>query len=170
LQAYFNSMSNLLIDEHNTKLRKLDPDKEVQDLIQARTETLFAILDKSREVSVVLFIARADMIPKGDPLVSLAGIDLSSIDLRGIDLSNTSLAKSNVAHSMLTDVNLSGADLSDAKLSGANLSGAALVAAKLNFADLRAARIPLPRTPVNKFPLNAPNVCRWHHAHSVDPI
>jgi hypothetical protein len=28
----------------------------------------------------------------------------------------------------------------------------------------------LPRTPVNRFLLNAPNVCRWHHAHSVDPI
>jgi hypothetical protein len=119
LQAYFDGMTNLLIDEQGTQLRKLEPDTEVQRLIQARTETLFAILDKDREVSVVLFLARSDVIPKGDPLVSLAGIDLSFIDLRGIDLSDTSLAASNLAHAILTNANLSNSDLRNADLSEA---------------------------------------------------
>jgi uncharacterized protein YjbI with pentapeptide repeats len=156
LQAYFDGMTNLLIDEQGTQLRKLDPDTEVQRLIQARTETLFAILDKDREVSVVLFLARSDAIPKGNPLVSLAGIDLSFIDLRGIDLSATSLAASNLAHAILTNADLSnsdlgnanlrvadlsGADLSAANLSGADLSGAALTGANLIFADLSEATL-----------------------------
>jgi len=156
LQAYFDGMTNLLIDEQGNQLHKLNPDTEVQDLIQARTETLFAILDKSREVSVVLFLARSDVIPKGDPLVSLAGIDLSSIDLRGIDLSATSLVASNLAHAILTNVNLSdsdlrnadlrfaklrGANLSDANLSDANLSEANLSGAALIFADLSEATL-----------------------------
>jgi hypothetical protein len=136
LQAYFDGMTNLLIDEQGTQLRKLEPDTEVQRLIQARTETLFAILDKDREVSVVLFLARSDVIPKGDPLVSLAGIDLSFIDLREIDLSETSLAASNLAHAILTNANLSNSDLRNADLSEANLSRADLSKADLGNADL----------------------------------
>jgi hypothetical protein len=136
LQAYFDGMTNLLIDEQGTQLRKLEPDTEVQRLIQARTETLFAILDKDREVSVVLFLARSDVIPKGDPLISLAGIDLSFIDLREIDLSETSLAASNLAHAILTNANLSNSDLRNADLSEANLSRADLSKADLGNADL----------------------------------
>ncbi len=136
LQAYFDGMTNLLIDEQGTQLRKLEPDTEVQRLIQARTETLFAILDKDREVSVVLFLARSDVIPKGDPLVSLAGIDLSFIDLRGIDLSETSLAASNLAHAILTNVNLSRSDLANADLSNADLIEADLSNANLHEANL----------------------------------
>jgi len=151
LQAYFDGMTNLLIDEQGTQLRKLEPDTEVQRLIQARTETLFEILDKDREVSVVLFLARSDVIPKGDPLVSLAGIDLSFIDLSGIDLSETSLAASNLANAILTNVNLSDsnlrnanlfdANLSDANLSGADLSGARLYKANLSGANLSDANL-----------------------------
>jgi hypothetical protein len=141
LQAYFDGMTNLLIDEQGTQLRKLDPDAEVQRLIQARTETLLAILDKDRKVSVVLFLARSDVIPKGDPLVSLAGIDLSFIDLRGIDLSETSLAASNLAHAILTNVNLSRSDLGNADLSEANLSRADLSEANLSGADLSGANL-----------------------------
>src|SRR3712207_8343208 len=49
LQAYLDNMSTMLIDEHGTHLRKLDPDEEVLDLIQARTETVFAVLNRSEE-------------------------------------------------------------------------------------------------------------------------
>jgi uncharacterized protein YjbI with pentapeptide repeats len=141
LQAYFDSMTNLLIDEQGNQLRKLAPGTAVERLIQARTETLFAVLDKSREVSVVLFLSRSDIIPRGNPLVSLAGIDLSSIDLRGIDLSATSLEASNLANAILTNVNLSKSDLSTAKLSGAKLRSANLSFADLSFADLRGAKL-----------------------------
>jgi uncharacterized protein YjbI with pentapeptide repeats len=141
LQAYFDGMTNLLIDEQGTQLRKLEPDTEVQRLIQARTETLFAILDKDREVSVVLFLARSDVIPKGDPLVSLAGIDLSFIDLRGIDLSETSLAGSTLRHAILTNANLSRSDLGNANLSEADLGGANLIDANLGGANLSDANL-----------------------------
>jgi uncharacterized protein YjbI with pentapeptide repeats len=141
LQAYFDSMTTLLIDEHGTQLRKLAPDTAVERLIQARTDTLFAVLDKSREGSVILFLARSDIIPKGDPLVSLAGIDLSSIDLREIDLSDTSLAASNLANAILTNVNLSKSDLGKADLSGANLSEADLFDANLSGANLSGANL-----------------------------
>ena len=136
LQAYFDGMTNLLIDEQGNQLRKLEPDTAVERLIQARTETLLAILDKDREVSVVLFLARSDVIPKGDPLVSLAGIDLSFIDLRGIDLSETSLSRSDLRNADLSEANLSRANLSRADLFRADLSRANLSEANLFRADV----------------------------------
>ena len=141
LQAYFDGMTNLLIDEQGNQLRKLEPDTAVERLIQARTETLLAILDKDREVSVVLFLARSDVIPKGDPLVSLAGIDLSFIDLRGIDLSETSLSRSDLRNADLSEANLSRANLSRADLFRADLSRANLSEAYLSEAYLSEANL-----------------------------
>src|SRR5215216_5106397 len=45
LQAYLSQMSDLMIDEHGTELRKLDPDAEVRALMRARTSTVLRNLD-----------------------------------------------------------------------------------------------------------------------------
>ena len=75
-----------------------------------------------------------------DPVVSLAGANLSDADLAGEDfstqdLSETNLAKANLvgtnfADADLANVNFAEADLRDANLAGANLLGANLEGAK----------------------------------------
>jgi uncharacterized protein YjbI with pentapeptide repeats len=151
LQAYLDNMSNLLIDEHGTQLRKLDPDGEVLDLIQARTETVLKVVDRSREVSIIQFLARADLIPEESPIVRFQGINLRDINLTGLDLSNTSFAGADLTGAILTNVNLSdsdlqdtnllAADLSEANLQGANLEGANLEGAVLTNANLEDANV-----------------------------
>jgi uncharacterized protein YjbI with pentapeptide repeats len=126
LQAYLDNMSTLLIDDKGTQLRKLDPDEEVLELIQARTETVFAVLDTNRQVSIIRFLARAGLILKNSPTISFNGVNLEGIDLAGFNLSNTSLKLANLAHANLTNANLKGADLSGTNLEGAVLKGAVL--------------------------------------------
>jgi hypothetical protein len=57
LQAYLDHMSDLLIHEHGTQLRKLDPDAEVKKLIQARSDAVFDVLDPRRQRTAVVFLA-----------------------------------------------------------------------------------------------------------------
>ncbi len=80
-------------------LRSSEEDSEVRTLARARTQTVLGRLNSRRKGSVVQFLYEADLIKKGDPVVSL-----SAVRLRGADLS--------------------GADLSGADLRGADLSGA----------------------------------------------
>jgi hypothetical protein len=136
LQAYLDNMSTLLIDEHGTQLRKLDPDEEVLDVIQARTETVFAVLDTKRQMSIVLFLARAQLILKDSPLVSLEGVNLEGINLAGSNLSETSFEEANLRDAQLPDANLKGANFRYADLFGANLERANLEGANFTGARL----------------------------------
>jgi uncharacterized protein YjbI with pentapeptide repeats len=136
MQAYLDSMSTLLIDEQGTQLRKLDPDEEVLDLIQARTETVFAVLNRERQVSIVLFLARAQLILKDSPIVTLERVNLEGVDLTGLNLSNTSFEATSLAHAELPEANLEGANFMDADLFDANLTGANLEGANFTGADL----------------------------------
>jgi uncharacterized protein YjbI with pentapeptide repeats len=113
-----------------------DPDEEVLDLIQARTETVFAVLDTNRQMSIVLFLARAQLILKDSPLVSLEGVNLEGINLAGSNLSETSFEEANLRDAQLPDANLKGAnfryaDLFEANLEGAKLEGANFTGARL---------------------------------------
>jgi uncharacterized protein YjbI with pentapeptide repeats len=146
LQAYLDNISNLLISEQGTQLRKLDPDDEVLDLVQARTEMLFQVIDSGREESVILFFVRAGLNTAEDPIISLADINLSGIDLAGIDLSSTNfaqanLARANLASAVLQDANLARANLNFVTLSRANLQSATLQGATLIDADLSGANL-----------------------------
>ena len=136
LQAYLDNMSTLLIDEQGTQLRKLDPDKEVLDLIQARTETVFAELDTKRQVSIVRFLARAQLILKDSPVISLERVNLQDIDLTDLNLSDTSFEAADLSDGQFSGANLKGANFRDA-----DLSGATLLSADLRDADLQAANL-----------------------------
>jgi uncharacterized protein YjbI with pentapeptide repeats len=136
MQAYLDNMSTLLIDEHGTQLRKLDPDAEVLDLIQARTETVFAMLDRQRQVSIVLFLARAQLILKDSPIVTLERVNLEGVDLTGLNLSNTSFEQATLTHAELPEANLKEANFRIANLSSANLTEANLKGANFRSADL----------------------------------
>ena len=136
LQSYLDNMSTLLIDEHGTQLRKLDPDEEVLDLIQARTETVFAVLDTKRQMSIGLYLARAQLILKDSPLVSSEGVNLEGINLAGSNLSETSFEEANLRDAQLLDADLKGANFEYADLFGVNLEGAKLEGANFTGARL----------------------------------
>jgi uncharacterized protein YjbI with pentapeptide repeats len=136
MQAYLDNMATLLIDEQGSQLRKLDPDEEVLDLIQARTETVFAVLDTKRQVSIVRFLARAQLILKDNPVISLERVNLEGIDLTEVTLSDTSFAAADLSDAQFSAANLKGANFRDADLSGAALQGADLSSAE-STADLQ---------------------------------
>jgi uncharacterized protein YjbI with pentapeptide repeats len=131
MQAYLDNMSTLLIDEQGTQLRKLDPDEEVLDLIQARTETVVAVLGTKRQVSIVRFLARAQLILKDSPVISLERVNLEGINLTEVNLSDTSFEAADLSDAQLSEANLKRANLSKAVLQEANLAGT-----QLNRADL----------------------------------
>jgi uncharacterized protein YjbI with pentapeptide repeats len=154
MQAYLDNMSTLLIDEQGTQLRKLDPDEEVLNLIQARTETVFAVLDTKRQVSIVRYLARAQLIKGNNPAISLERLDLEGINLTEVDLSDTSFEAADFSHAQFSAANLEranfrNADLSGATLQSADLSSASLQDANLSYAALQNADLSSAESTVN---------------------
>ncbi len=127
LQAYFEGMEDLLLDEG-----LLSPQQRVEERTLARARTLIILgrVDGARKRSVVQFLYESQLIQKDQPIVSLSGADLSEAHLSGVRLSN--------AHLVGADV--SGADLSGAMLSNADLRSANLFEADLSNAELRGVR------------------------------
>jgi uncharacterized protein YjbI with pentapeptide repeats len=174
MQAYLDNMSTLLIDEHGTQLRKLDPDAEVLDLLQARTETVFAILDRQRQVSIVQFLARAQLILKDSPIVTLERVNLEGVDLTGLNLSNTSFEATSLAHAELPEANLkganfTGADLFDANLTGAKLKGAVFTDARLAEAMVTAEQLHTAHSLENALMPDGQVYEDWLKDHPVPP-
>lgn len=174
MQAYLDNMSTLLIDEQGTQLRKLDPDEEVLDLIQARTETVFAVLNRERQVSIVLFLARAQLILKDSPIVILERVNLEGVDLTGLNLSNTSFEAASLTHAELPDANLkqanfTQADLADANLTEAHLEGAVFTDARLTKATVTAEQLHTARSLENALMPDGQVYEDWLKDHPVPP-
>jgi hypothetical protein len=110
LQAYLSQMGGLLLEKD---LRGSDKGSEVRTLARARTLTVLGRLDPSRKRAVMQFLLEAELVQRveggSEPIITLAGADLSNADL-----SEATLSKAN-----LSDANLVGADLSEANLSDA---------------------------------------------------
>jgi uncharacterized protein YjbI with pentapeptide repeats len=146
LQSYLDQMSQLLIDTEGTRLRKLEPDEDVRNLMRARTITALAMLDASRKARVVRYLVEADLITRENPVIDLRDTDLRGVDLKGIDLNHRNLSgvyltEANLSEANLRDVNLSGATLTDATLSDATITDTNLTDADLSGADLTYAEL-----------------------------
>jgi Pentapeptide repeats (8 copies) len=114
LQAYLDQMSTLLLEKD---LRNSEEDSEERTLARARTLTVLGRLDTSRKTAVMQFLEEARLVREvagREPVIALAGADLSGASLRYADLYKADLGVANQ----------SGADLSDANLSSANLNRA----------------------------------------------
>ncbi len=134
LQAYIDSMSELLLDRH---LRELKPEyAEVQAIARVRTLTVLPRLDGKRKASVLQFLYESSLIDKGKTVVYLAGADLSEAHLFLKNLIEADLSGVNLEKALLVYINLRKADLSRAVLHGADLSKANLSEADLSFTDL----------------------------------
>jgi uncharacterized protein YjbI with pentapeptide repeats len=148
LQAYFDQMSNLLLDEH---LRTSDADSEVRTLARARTLTILERVNPDRKAEVMQFSVEAVLIQSvggKNPIIGLSGADLHNIDLRpsgaGQNDNNpfdiaSGLEEFDGQRALLIGIDLHGADLAGANLEGASLPGANLREASLYYTDLRRA-------------------------------
>jgi uncharacterized protein YjbI with pentapeptide repeats len=151
LQAYFNAMSELVIEpevaSRETSASKeevaseegLCLDRSFQEtnldakLQRARTMAVVQTLDGQRKRAVIRFLYETGQITlptenptAGDAIVYLCAADLSNADLH---------------YSPLNNIDLEGATLHDANLQGAKLQNADLRRAKLIDADLRKAHL-----------------------------
>jgi uncharacterized protein YjbI with pentapeptide repeats len=131
LQAYLDQMSSLLLEND---LRASDEDSEVRTLARARTLTVLARLDPSRQGRVMQFLGEADLLRQ--PIISLNKADLSGADLSGIDLTEADLSGANLSGTNLYKAKLDGADLTQAKMGLTTLREADLTSANLTDADL----------------------------------
>jgi len=132
LQAYIDSMSELLLKEHLGELR---PEFEnVRQVARVRTLTVLPRLDGRRKPSVLQFLHESGLIKKGAKVV-----DLTGANLRGADLSLAYLSKADLSQTSLVGADLRIANLSEADLSGTGLPRANLSDANLSEADLSGA-------------------------------
>ena len=136
LQAYFDRMSNLLL---NKDLNRSEINNPVRDVARIITLTILRRLrdDKELKTSALRFLDDAEL---------LKILDLSNADLSGADLSSTNLSKAKLSNADLSNANLrmanfNGADLNTANLSSTDLSLADLVDADLSNAELSNAEL-----------------------------
>ena len=140
LQAYFDQMSILLLDEGLDGAFEggAKGDREVRTLARARTLAALEGLDPAHKRQVMLFLVDASLVqnrPGEDPVVSLIGADLEGVDL-------TYSAPSDAQPYASAPVpDLSSADLTYSDLSGANLSGIVMLGTRLVGTDLRGAHL-----------------------------
>jgi len=149
LQAYLNSMSELLLHEN---LRNSEAVDKVRDIARVRTLTALPRLDPKRKGSVLLFLSESGLIGFDDPIINLYRADLSRVQLykpwlEEVNLQETNLSEADLYEADLFAANLSKADLYEAHLVGAKLYGgvnlreADLRRADLHKADLEAANL-----------------------------
>jgi len=146
LQAYFEEMGSLLLDEDLRTSQEDDEasNDEASTLARARTLTILGRVDPERKSSVVQFLYESNLIQKDQPIVSLASADLSDVDLSSASLQGADLGSVDLSDGDDADergANLSRVDLRDADLSSASLQGADLSRADLRDADLRDANL-----------------------------
>lgn len=153
------SQQDLLADYQN-KIHALVVDKglktstENSDIrAEAKEETIAVLeqLDGDRRAALLKFLAESNLIDSQNPVISLAGADLTSAELNRANLSKLNLRDANLRDAKLSSANLSGtqlfranlnqADLSFATLSNAELFRASLQDAKLFFANLSKANL-----------------------------
>jgi uncharacterized protein YjbI with pentapeptide repeats len=145
LQAYFDRMSTLLLDEGLDGAIEDGANKgnrEVRALARARTLAALEGLDPARKRLVMQFLVEASLVqnaPGEEPVMGLIGADLSGVDL------TYSAPGDAQPYAAVPVLDLSSADLTYADLSGADLGivmhGTRLVGADLRSADLNGAVI-----------------------------
>ncbi len=136
LQAYIDSMSELLLEKD---LRKSGKDDEVRKIARVRTLTVLPRLDGWRKRSVLLFLQESGLIDKDRKIIHLDGADLIEADLTFADLRNADLSSAILRESSLYLANLRNAELRETGLLKANLSGADMTEANLSVAFLHKA-------------------------------
>ena len=140
LQAYFDRMSILLLDEglDGASEGGAKGDREVRTLARARTLAALEELDPTHKGQVMRFLVDASLVqgaPGENPVISLIGANLEGVDLTYSTPGDTR------PYSSAPVADLSSADLTYSDLSGADLSGIVMLGTRLVGADLRGAQL-----------------------------
>jgi uncharacterized protein YjbI with pentapeptide repeats len=130
LQAYFDRISDLLLN-HHLREKSTVPDAEERSVARALTLATLRRLNGERKGMLVNFLnesglisrQQADVVPKKTPLVRLYGANLERADLHETSLMHSDLSGANLAGANLAGATLVGANLYGANLAGANLAG-----------------------------------------------
>lgn len=148
LQAYFDRMAELLLDQN---LRASTKDSEVSAVARVRTLSVLQRLDEERKGDVLRFLYEAGLINGDEIVIPLVGADFQNIDLSSADLpimalreawrSGTDLSRANLIDAGLFRTNLSGINLSGVNLSNANFSGTGLHNSDLSNTNLSGANL-----------------------------
>lgn len=144
LQAYFESMTKLLLEQNLLASQAGD---EVFTMAHSRTVTVLPQLDAKRKFRLVQFLCESQLIAfmdlQGADLqeinlshMALSGANFSGANLSKADFGKTIVSRADFTKANLSEANLSGADLSKARLQGTYLIGAKLEGAYLSTADL----------------------------------
>jgi uncharacterized protein YjbI with pentapeptide repeats len=149
LQAYLTDIGGLILDK-SSPLRESPAESEASRLARAKTLTVLQGLNGGRKRILLQFLKEEELINTPDPIVDLAGADLSYAQLIGVDkdrnqflLNETNLAaanlyRANMKNSVLDSANLSRANLTEVVLSESTLYETNLEGSDLMKADLRA--------------------------------
>jgi hypothetical protein len=139
LQAYFDRMSILLLDEGlDGAFEGTKGEREVRALARARTLAALEGLDPAHKGQVMRFLVDASLVqgaPGKEPVISLIGANLEGVDLTYSTPGDTR------PYASAPVPDLSSADLTYADLSGADLSGIVMLGTSLVGADLRGANL-----------------------------
>jgi hypothetical protein len=112
LQSYFEQMGDLLLDK---ELRSSPEGSEVRILAQAQTHTVLPTLNSERKRSVLIFLYKSNLLyPASNPIVGLAGAELSGANLVEARLEGASLVGASLVGANLREANLQGAYLQEA--------------------------------------------------------
>jgi uncharacterized protein YjbI with pentapeptide repeats len=133
LQAYIDSMSELLLDKGLSKSVEY---AELRKIARVRTLTVLQHLDGRRKGTVLQFLNESGLIDKDQKIIDLTRADLSGADLLGAFLLGAGLDSTNLREAHLIAANLTIADLRGTMLDNADLRVAVLSKADLSFASL----------------------------------
>ena len=136
LQAYLDSMSELLLEKH---LRDSQPEDEVRKIARVRTLTVLRRLDAKRRVAVLHFLQEAGLIDKDKSIISLKEANLRDIYLFQYRLSQENFSETNLSGAILMEASIMFADFTGADLSGTVLFKAYISSTKLSETDLNEA-------------------------------
>jgi len=138
LQAYFDSMKDLIIDGKLTDTQN-DPDHPIRALARSKTITTLQIVDDERKKAVFNFLWHAGLIILNQPLILFDELELNEVNLRNIkltyvdlgsivfksaDLTGATINSSNLYLADLSYVKANHCTMNDSVLDNANLMGA----------------------------------------------
>jgi len=148
LQAYFDKMSELLINQSLGDEEDVEASEKAKLVARALTLSVFRSLDPGRNAAVLRFLSDAELLVEHRILrssdminINFSKANLYAANLRAADLSRVHLNRANLGFANLGFADLSRANLGRANLGFADLSGAFLSGADLNEADLNDANL-----------------------------
>lgn len=141
LQAYFDSMKDLIIDGKLTDTQN-DPDHPIRALARSKTITTLQIVDDERKKAIFNFLWHAGLIVLNQPVILFDELELNNIDFRNmkltyVDLRSIVIKSADLTGATINNSNLYLADLRFAKAKHCTINDSVLDNAILTAADMR---------------------------------